>query len=441
MNSPFFEEINLVGNAEEAGLPPTDPPYCSAYDDPGAAVSAYCVPAGEPGSEMYGLPPYAYGFAGDYATLEPVASPAPLRVVHVGQSLVRVGGIETSLKGLGRFFDKRRVQLVKCIVTPTQNFDPAAAADMGVPVEVGGIECVRKAAREADVLLCWGPRELGTWLADCRPRLCVFVAHGEGPWTRWILEGSKPIIDHVVAVSKRVRDTVCNGFATTVIPNGVDSSHLAQSRSRACVREALGFRRGDFVLGFVGRFSREKRAHLVIDAVARLPRRFKALLVGWGPLRAQLMEMANARIPGRAAFATAVHDVGDYYAAMDALCLPSAEEGYAMVILEAMLSGRPVIATSVGCVPEVFLDRINGLVVSGSAEPIAEAAELLARHPTWARALAAEGKAYAEEHGHARTMARRYEYLLLDLWQKKNNGNGQDHHRAPPVAVPAPNGK
>jgi glycosyltransferase involved in cell wall biosynthesis len=347
----------------------------------------------------------------------------PLRIVHVGQSLVRVGGIETCLKGLIRHLDPRRARLVKCIVTPTDNFDPSAAADLGVPVEVGGAECVRQAAREADVLLCWGPRDLGAWLADCPPPLCVFVAHGEGFWTRWILEGCSKIIDHVIAVSRRVQDKVCSGFPSTVVPNGVDAAHLAPTRSPAVVRASLGFEREDFVLGFAGRFSPEKRAHLLIEAVARLPRQFKALLVGAGPLRADLLERANRLIPGRYAFATGV-TMGDYYGAMDALCLPSEEEGYAMVILEAMLCERPVMATPVGCVPEVFQDRVNGLTVSGTVDSLCEAATLLERHPAWRRGLAAEARAFAQENGYAATMARRYEDLLLQLWQEKHPHTG-----------------
>jgi glycosyltransferase involved in cell wall biosynthesis len=347
-----------------------------------------------------------------------LATARPLRVIHIGQSFVRAG-IETCLKGLIRFLDPRRVQIVRCLVTPTQNYDPQVAAELGVPVELGGRERVRQAAHEADILLCWGPRELGTWLADCRPPLCVFQAHGEGPWTRWILEGCASILDHVIAVSGRVKESLGAGFPVTVIPNGVDTAHLARSRSRAQVRTALGFGPEDFVLGYVGRFSQEKRPQRVIDAVARLPRTYKALLVGWGPLYGSLLQEANDRIPGRYAFVTAAHDVGDYYAAMDALCLLSVEEGFAMVILEAMFCERPVIVTPVGCAPEVIRDRVIGLIVSGTPDSVCAAVEQLHDHPHWARGVAAEGRAYAEQEGHARTMARRYEDLLVRLWQQK----------------------
>jgi UDP-glucose:(heptosyl)LPS alpha-1,3-glucosyltransferase len=104
---------------------------------------------------------------------------------------------------------------------------------------------------------------------------------------------------------------------------------------------------------------------------------------------------------------------------MDAMCLPSEEEGFGLVVLEAMFCDRPVIATPVGCVPDLVRDRVNGLVVDGSAEEIAAVATLLERHPSWARGLAAEGRATAELCGHARVMARAYENLFLRLWREK----------------------
>jgi glycosyltransferase involved in cell wall biosynthesis len=380
------------------------------YGDPsGGGAASMAGQLSNGGLSMSGSAAFAYR--------EP--EPArPLRVAHVGQSMVRAG-IESWLKGLMRFLDPRRVQVVKCIATAAEEVDPAVIAELRVPVEVGQADCVRRAARECDVLLCWGPRDLGAWLAPARPTLCVLVAHGEGYWTRQIVEGCAAVTDHVIAVSRRVQERVAHDLPATVIPNGVDTVQLARTRPAADVRQTLGFRPDDFVLGYVGRFSDEKRPHLLVEAVARLPAPFKALFVGWGPLGPRLMEYANRLIPGRYAFVKGVNDVGDYYAALDALCVPSAEEGFGLVVVEAMFCERPVIATSVGCVPDLIRDRVNGLVVSGTPESIGEAAQLLRHHPAWARGLAAEGRATAERHCHALAMARAYEDLLLRLWREK----------------------
>ena len=341
----------------------------------------------------------------------------PLLVTHVGPCMAR-GGAEQHLKDLKKFLDTTRVRITKCVVTEKNLFNPDVAADLSIPVELGREDSVRRAARESDIILFWGVA-LDPWLKDCRPPLCVYLAHGESDWTRHVLERSTQVTDHVVAVSHRVHERVCPGFRTTVISNGVDSARLGRTRSRQEMRQSLGFEDNDFVLGYVGRFSFEKRPKLLIETVANLPRRFKALFVGWGDMRQELMELANARIPGRCVFASAHDYLGNFYHAMDAFCLLSEHEGFALVLLEAMLCGRPVIATDVGGVPQIIKDRINGLVVRHDVNVVSDAALQLAAHPHWARGIAEEGRTYAMEHGHASRMAREYEDLFEQLWRQK----------------------
>ena len=205
----------------------------------------------------------------------------PLRAIHVGPGLLR-GGAEQWLVDLLRFLDPKRIQILRTIAVYPNLTDPDLTADLSIPVEVGQAESVRRAARECDVLLSWG-LGLNNWLADCRPRLSVMMAHGEGDWTRKFLRESDRVIDHVIAVSRAVKDRCCDGFDTSVIYNGVDCSRLGRTRSREAVRASLGFQPGDFVLGYLGRYSSEKiRVPLLLEAAALLPPHFKVLMVGWG---------------------------------------------------------------------------------------------------------------------------------------------------------------
>ncbi len=409
-------------------MDPHCPPEASTYP---TGVSPYWYQPHELGRPPYaaadgpGSMPYAEksGSAGFGVTAGTDMSTAmselgrPLRVGHVGQFMMR-GGIEMWLKGLIRHTRPERLRFVRCVATSSDYCDPRMAADLGIAVEIGRRDSVRRLAADCDVLLCSGPADAAEWLADFRPKLTVFVAHGDAPPYRALLQRCGTIIDHVVAVSGGVRDTVCGEFPCTVIPNGIDVAHIAPTRSRAEVRRDLGFVPEDFVLGYVGRFSWEKRPKTVIEAVAKLPPRFKALLVGWGPERQQLLELANQRIPGRYAMVQGDRHIGDYYQALDTLCLPSEWEGFGLVVLESMFAERPVIARSVGCVPTALVDRVNGIVVSGDPGSFASAAALLEAHPEWARGIALEGRRYADQHGHARQMSERYEELLTRLWSR-----------------------
>jgi hypothetical protein len=146
------------------------------------------------------------------------ASSRPLTAISIGPCLVR-GGAEQWLIYLTRFLDPQRLRLARTIVTRPDLVDPAFVAEVPIPVEVGQEAAVRRAARECDILLCWG-LPLDDLLVGHRPALCVFVAHGEGDWTRMLLGRSTQVTDHVIAVSQRVRDRVCGALPTTVNHNG-----------------------------------------------------------------------------------------------------------------------------------------------------------------------------------------------------------------------------
>jgi glycosyltransferase involved in cell wall biosynthesis len=330
-------------------------------------------------------------------------------------------GIETWLKALLRYINPQYVRFERCVVTSPLN-DHRVMREMPVPVEVGQQASVRRAAQDCDVLLVSGPAEVAEWLGPDRPPLCVFMAHGDGHWSRNILERCAPAVEHVIAVSQSVQRQVCNGFPSTVIYNGLDTAHLTRSAPRDEVRGRLGFGPDDFVLGSVMRFSTEKHPEVLIEAIARLPRRYKLLLVGWGSLRHKLLELANAIAPLRCVITAAEEHLGDYYSALDAFCLPSESEGFGLATLEALFCGVPVITTKTGFAPELLVDRVNYLQCTGRADDIAAAAESLGERPPWAAGLAAEGRRAAERFGFATRMCREYEQLLTRLWQERCAG-------------------
>lgn len=346
--------------------------------------------------------------------------PRPLKVVHVGPFLLR-GGAEQWLLDLIRATDQRYLRFTRCISTYHDLIDVGyveALASLGVIVEAGGPESVQLAARDADVLISWGV-ELDPLLGDVRPRLSIQVVHGDGPMNRHFLERSRKSIDHAVAVSHGVLKRVCKGFPATVIYNGIDAARLAPRRSVRQMRRDLSISDDDFVVGFVGRFAPEKRPEIIVDAVAALPDRFHALFVGWGRLLTELRRRSQERLPRRHAFTHASNNLGDLYRAMDAVCLVSNQEGFPLVLLEAMLCRRPVVSTPVGCVPEIIEDRVNGIWTTGTPTDLANKLRQLAERPGWARGLAQEGFDSVEPFGYARRMARDYEYLLHTLWQRK----------------------
>lgn len=341
--------------------------------------------------------------------------PPPLAITHVGPCMFR-GGAEQQLIDLVRFLNPDRAVLRECLVTMPDGIDPQVARDLPCPVRLAGRAEIAQALADSDVVLCWG-LQFDQCVDPGIPRraVTIHIAHGDSSWTRELLLAGRRTVDHAVAVSRRVLESTCAGFPATLILNGIDTARLATTRSRDRVRAEFGYRPEDFVVGFVGRFSPEKQPDLLIRVLAQLPPRFKGLFIGWGAMQPQLLELANELIPNRFAFRFADHHLGDYYQSFDALTLLSLHEGFALVFLEAMFAGLPVVATPVGAVPEVIQSQVNGIIVDGAVESVGGALTQLADHPGWARGLGETAREFAMQHGHARRMAEEYEALFARL--------------------------
>jgi glycosyltransferase involved in cell wall biosynthesis len=81
------------------------------------------------------------------------------------------------------------------------------------------------------------------------------------------------------------------------------------------------------------------------------------------------------------------------YVNADVFCLPSVQEGFGIVFLEAMAAGLPIVACRAAAVPETVLDGITGVLVPPRDPPaLARALEDLLRHPARARELGGEGR-------------------------------------------------
>jgi glycosyltransferase involved in cell wall biosynthesis len=120
------------------------------------------------------------------------------------------------------------------------------------------------------------------------------------------------------------------------------------------------------VLLCVGRFSKEKGHSTLIRALAEVRPRTPVFLVliGDGPLRADVEALVRAeRLEECVFFAGQQKDVRPYFAAANALVLPSLSEGSPNVLLEAMAARLPIVSTRAGGACEIVSDRKTALVV------------------------------------------------------------------------------
>ncbi len=198
-------------------------------------------------------------------------------------------------------------------------------------------------------------------------------------------------LDAVIAVSDPLRDFLLEeGVAADrlhVVRNGWCSTAPLLERNAA--REVLGV--GDsFVIGWVGRVSREKGPDVFVDAIRSLDMDdVEALVIGDGPLRESLAARASGP-PIR--WKGVVHRADTLFAGFDAFVLSSRTEGTPLVLLEAIRAGVPVVATRVGGVPDVVGSEEAALVPPEDPAAIAAAIRELRADPESARRRAAAAR-------------------------------------------------
>jgi glycosyltransferase involved in cell wall biosynthesis len=157
------------------------------------------------------------------------------------------------------------------------------------------------------------------------------------------------------------------------------------------------------VIGAACRLVRLKGLVDLIRAVALLCLEFPTLrleIAGTGPQREDLEgEVERLGLTGRVCFLGWQRNLGPIFRRWDIFAMPSLEEGFGMAALEAMADGLPVVATSVGGLPEVVEDGQTGyLVPPSNVTALTRRLRLLILDPKRRRAMGAAGRERACNH-------------------------------------------
>jgi glycosyltransferase involved in cell wall biosynthesis len=160
-----------------------------------------------------------------------------------------------------------------------------------------------------------------------------------------------------------------------------------------------------FTIGYFGRLVEEKGIHILLDAVAGLGGAWRLILLGSGPEQDKLaMQAARLGISDCVQFAPPVPSLAipPLYHDIDVLALPSLtrphwKEQFGRVLVEAMMSGVPVVGSDSAAIPDVIGDA--GLIVpEGDAAALAAALRRLRDDAALRAALAAAGRARSLAH-------------------------------------------
>jgi len=179
-------------------------------------------------------------------------------------------------------------------------------------------------------------------------------------------------------------------------------------------------RASEIILGSAGRLIELKGIELLLRAAAILRREFPDLrieIAGAGPQREKLEQAAaQLGLEGRVSFLGWVDDLNSVLSRWDVFVMPSLEEGLGIGALEAMAAGLPVVASSVGGIPELIEDGKTGwLVPPADLEALASCLRSVLRNSEQRRIIGGKAQARVRDHFSAAQMADNFARLYDEL--------------------------
>ena len=202
-----------------------------------------------------------------------------------------------------------------------------------------------------------------------------------------------------------------------VIPFGVETCRFGDGGMTSEV--VLGLREELPVIGTVCRLVEPKKGlRFLLEAMGHLEREAakpvcQLLIVGEGPAEEALRSLSERLgIAPRVIFSGRRRDIPQLLSLMDIFVLPSLYEGFGIAILEAMAAGKPVVATTVGGLPEFVVEGENGfLVPPGDSVGLAAAIRHLLAQPERAKAMGCNGQEHVRKHYSIESVVRQHEQL------------------------------
>ncbi len=213
----------------------------------------------------------------------------------------------------------------------------------------------------------------------------------------------------VAAVSDAARETLQvrhPDISVSIVPDAVTGFVVNEDEVRRISSKYVGKK----VIGHVGALDHSHKGQLTIIEAARIAREqhpdWQFVLCGEGRdeglFRREIGDLGNIDLVGW------VDNVGDYLAAFDVFVYPSLHEALGSVLLDAMQFGLPIVATSVGGIPGIVRDGVNGLLISPEQpQEIVNGVDVLLSDPQRLAALQKVNRETAARYS-ASAMADRY---------------------------------
>jgi glycosyltransferase involved in cell wall biosynthesis len=225
----------------------------------------------------------------------------------------------------------------------------------------------------------------------------------------------------MVAVSQDLKQFIIEKVGVSpdrikVIYNGVDHLPSSEPSEVDQLRRELGISVNDRIVGVIGNLYPVKGHQYLIDGIPAILKQCpdtSFVFAGRGELEVRLKDQVRQLgLDNRVYFIGLRQDIPRILSMLNVFALPSLSEGLSMAILEAMIAGKPVVASHVGGNPELVVDQETGfLVPPRNSTALASRLITLLTNRDQAAAMGQKAKQRAEERFSLTAMVRAYENL------------------------------
>ncbi|WP_269473496.1 MULTISPECIES: glycosyltransferase family 4 protein [Methylomonas] len=245
---------------------------------------------------------------------------------------------------------------------------------------------------------------------------------------RAVIRGFDLVLDRVtdryIAVSRHIAqrylDKGIGRGRMTVIHHGIPIYSEEPQGEVKDLRKELGLAGNVKLIGTIGLLEERKGIEYLLQAVPEVVRQLpdcRFLIIGAGPLLDSLRALSESLgVTESVLFLGWRDDAKQLIDSFDVLCHPALSEPFGLVLLEAMVHYKPVVASAVQGIPEVVADGETGILIP-SRDPAAISLALLKilNSPDWAAQLGNNGHRRVVEHFSLSHMAQQYEAVYRQL--------------------------
>ena len=224
---------------------------------------------------------------------------------------------------------------------------------------------------------------------------------------KWLAPRANVLVSVGLNVGKELRDAgIGVGQKWVSVAPGVEALTLSD-KSEA--RKSIGVNETGILVGWMARMTSVKNPKLLLEVASRLPD-VNFVMAGGGDLLETIKSNApeNVKVIGWA-------DAATFWSAVDIAISTSDNEGMPVALIEAQLSGVPVIATNVGSNSEVIEDQVTGLITSKSVAALVSAIKRFTLLPDLIKTLGEKGRERASKEFSLEKMIRSHADLYREI--------------------------